>query len=156
MTEMVFKGPLGFGQEVEGEALVSAEAFSPRYDLDRATGVISRKGHPLEGVSIAGKILVLPAVKGGVAAGWALLNLRERAIAPVAIICSKTNPVFVQGCVVARIPIMHRLSPDPFTVIQSGLKLRVSPQRGEMTVSLPDPASPSRLRARCGETMSSS
>src|SRR6478609_8852867 len=101
MTHVVLNGPLGFGEDVDGEALLSEEAFSPRYDLDRSTGVVSRQGHPLEGVSIAGKILVLPAVKGGVAAGWALLNLRERGIAPLAIICSKTNPVFVQGCVVA-------------------------------------------------------
>ena len=135
MTHVVLNGPLGFGEDVDGEALLSEEAFSPRYDLDRSTGVVSRQGHPLEGVSIAGKILVLPAVKGGVAAGWALLNLRERGIAPLAIICSKTNPVFVQGCVVANIPIMHRLHPDPFTIIQSGCKLHLAPRRGEVIVS---------------------
>ena len=34
----------GYGEPVEGEALVMREGFSPRYDLDRLTGLISRIG----------------------------------------------------------------------------------------------------------------
>jgi hypothetical protein len=34
-----------FGPAVEGEALVSEEGFSPRYDLDRWTGLITKPGH---------------------------------------------------------------------------------------------------------------
>ncbi|MCA3150948.1 MAG: hypothetical protein ING77_07200, partial [Rhodocyclaceae bacterium] len=36
------------GPVVEGEAVISTEGFSPRYDLDRWTGVISKPGHKLE------------------------------------------------------------------------------------------------------------
>ena len=43
----------GVGNPVTGEALVSREPFSPRYDLNRKTGVVTRPGHPLEGQSIA-------------------------------------------------------------------------------------------------------
>ena len=35
------------GEVVEGEVLVSVEGFSPRYDLDRWTGEISRPGHAI-------------------------------------------------------------------------------------------------------------
>ena len=42
----------GWGPTVEGEALVMREGFSPRYDLDRWTGLISRIGHSAEGQSI--------------------------------------------------------------------------------------------------------
>ena len=127
MTHVVLNGPLGFGEDVTARRC-SRKRLSARGTISIAVQAWFRaRGHPLEGVSIAGKILVLPAVKGGVAAGWALLNLRERGIAPLAIICSKTNPVFVQGCVVANIPIMHRLHPDPFTIIQSGCKLHLAP-----------------------------
>ena len=70
------------GPVVEGEALVSTEGFSPRYDLDRLTGEISRPGHAIEGANIAGKILFCPTAKGGIAAGWAFYDLESKGIAP--------------------------------------------------------------------------
>lgn len=131
---IVLNAPVGYGESVEGEVLVSSEAFSPRYDLDRETGEISRKGHAIEGVRIAGKILVVPAAKGGVAAGWAFYDLRQRGIMPLAIICRKTNPVFVQGCVLAGISIMHELNPDPVTELRTGDRVRMEPKAGTVTV----------------------
>ncbi len=134
MTETVLRGPPGFGETVEGEVLVSTEAFSPRYDLDRASGEISRKGHAIEGQSIAGKILVVPAAKGGVAAGWAFLDLRQRGIAPKALIVSATNPVLVQGCVLAGIAVMHALEPDPVAELKTGDRAKMDPKAGTVTV----------------------
>jgi predicted aconitase with swiveling domain len=134
---LILHGPAGFGAVVEGELLVSADAFSPRYDLDRASGEISRKGHAIEGHNIAGKILVVPAATGGVAAGWALYDLAQRGIAPQALICSNTNPVFVQGCVLAGISILHRLSPDPLSVLNTGDRVRVDPAHGTLEVLPP-------------------
>lgn len=131
-------GPPGFGRPLDGEALVSSDPFSPRYDLDRSTGLISRKGHAVEGHNLAGKILVIPAVKGGVAAGWAFYDLMRRGIAPAAILCRETNPVFVQGAVLAGIPILHRLEPDPVTSIRTGDRISVDPTSGRVVVSRPD------------------
>src|SRR3954470_14150810 len=51
------------GEVVKGEALVSTEGFSPRYDLDRWTGEISRPGHAIEGENIKNKILFIPTAK---------------------------------------------------------------------------------------------
>lgn len=130
----VLRGPAGYGKVIEAEALVSTEAFSPRYDLDRATGEISRKGHAIEGHAIAGKVLVVPAAKGGVAAGWAFYDLQARGIAPAALICTTTNPVFVQGCVLAGIAIMHRLEPDALATLRTGDLLRMDPGAGTVTV----------------------
>jgi predicted aconitase with swiveling domain len=134
MNTQTLRGPSGFGAIIEAEALVSPEAFSPRYDLDRATGEISRKGHAIEGHNIAGKILVIPAAKGGVAAGWAFYDLRARGIAPAGLICSTTNPVFVQGCVLAGIGIMHRLQPEPLAMLKTGDLLRMEPEKGCVTI----------------------
>jgi len=132
--QVVLTGPAGYGAPVEGRLLVSEDAFSPRYDLDRATGIISRKGHSLEGASIADAIFVIPAAKGGVAAGWAFYDLAGRGIRPKAFICRKTNPVMVQGCILAGIPIMHELTPDPVTALRTGDWARVDPGRGILTV----------------------
>jgi uncharacterized protein len=127
-------GPHGFGPDVEGEIVLSRDSFSIRYDMDRETGVISRKGHALEGYALAGKIVYFPAVQGGVAAGWAFLALAGRGVAPAGVIFGRTNPVMIQGLVLAGIPTMHQVSPDPFTVLKTGDQVRMSPARGVVEI----------------------
>jgi predicted aconitase with swiveling domain len=126
----VLSAPRGFGPDVEAEILLSKDTFSIRYDMDRETGVISRRGHALEGQSLAGKIVYFPAVQGGVAAGWAFLALVHRRVAPAGMLFGRTNPVMIQGLVLAGIPTMHRVSPDPFTVFKTGDRVLMSPSRG--------------------------
>jgi predicted aconitase with swiveling domain len=127
---VVLQAPPGFGPDVEGELVLSNGSFSIRYDMDRETGIISRKGHALEGVSLAGKIVYFPAVQGGVAAGWAFLALAKHGVAPLGVLFGKTNPVMIQGLVLAGIPAMHRVTPDPFGVLTTGDRVRMSPSRG--------------------------
>ena len=43
----VFKGHVGIGDIVSGEALVANDNFSARYDLDRNKGIFSRPSHQL-------------------------------------------------------------------------------------------------------------
>lgn len=117
------------GPVVEGEAVISTEGFSPRYDLDRWTGVISKPGHKLEGVSIRDKILFFPTAKGGIAAGWAFHDIKGKGIAPKAFVFGVTNPVMVQGAIFADIAITEGWSPDPLTVIRTGDRVRVDPAR---------------------------
>jgi uncharacterized protein len=117
------------GSVVEGEALVSVEGFSPRYDLDRMTGEISRPGHDVASENIAGKVLFFPSAKGGIAAGWAFYDLASKAIAPKAIVFGKTNPVMVQGAVFAGITITEGWSEDPTEVFRTGDTVRVDPSR---------------------------
>jgi predicted aconitase with swiveling domain len=131
--EPVLQAPRGFGSDVEAEIVLSRDTFSIRYDMDRETGVISRRGHALEGVSLAGKIAYFPAVQGGVAAGWAFLALVGRGIAPAGILFGKTNPVMIQGLVLAGIPVMHHVTPDPFTVLRTGDRVHMSPRAGLIT-----------------------
>jgi predicted aconitase with swiveling domain len=115
------------GKVVEGIALVSAEGFSPRYDLDRWTGEISRPGHAVEGENIKGRILFFPTAKGGIAAGWAFHDLKTKGIAPKALVFGVTNPVMVQGAVFAGITITEGWSRDPFEVVRTGDAVRVDP-----------------------------
>ncbi len=116
----------GWGPMVEGEALVMREGFSPRYDLDRWTGVISRIGHSAEGQSIKDRILVIPTVKGGVAAGWAFFDLVHKTIAPLGLVFGKLNPVMVQGAVLANMPIAEGW-PSAMSSLRSGDVLRLTP-----------------------------
>jgi predicted aconitase with swiveling domain len=123
-----------FGAAVEGEALISTEGFSPRYDLDRWSGLISRPGHALEGHNIRDKILIAPSAKGGIAAGWAFYDIRHKGIAPKAFVFGVTNPVMVQGAVFAGIAITEGWSRGPYDLIDTGDIVRVDPRK--KTVSL--------------------
>jgi predicted aconitase with swiveling domain len=116
-----------YGQIVEGEALVSREGFSPRYDLDRWTGLISRPGHALEGHNLKDKVLITPSAKGGIAAGWAFYDIKHKRIAPKAFVFGVTNPVMVQGAVFAGITITEGWSRDPYTWVHTGDIVRVDP-----------------------------
>ncbi len=118
-----------FGPVVEGEAVVSQEGFSPRYDLDRWSGLISKPGHKLEGTNIRDKICFFPTAKGGIAAGWAFFDIKHKGIAPKAFVFGVTNPVMVQGAVFANIAITEGWSQDPAEVVRTGDWVRVDPAR---------------------------
>ena len=133
-ARLILSGPPGFGEAVEAEALVTSDGFSARYDLDHTTGVISREAHQLYGQSLVGKVLVVSTAKGGTATGWRLFDLVERGTAPAALVFRRTNPVMVQGAVMAGIPIMHRLEPDPVEAIASGDLVRLLPADGRIEV----------------------
>jgi uncharacterized protein len=106
---------------------VSGEGFSPRYDLDRWTGVITKPGHPLEGVNIRDKILFFPTAKGGIAAGWAFYDIKVKGIAPKALVFGVTNPVMVQGAVFANLTITEGWPCDLRECIKTGDTVRVTP-----------------------------
>ena len=129
MSGAIIRVTRAFGPVVEGEALVSEEGFSPRYDLDRWTGLITKPGHKLEGASIRDKICFFPTAKGGIAAGWAYYDIKCKDIAPKALIFGVTNPVMVQGAVFAGITITEGWLPHPREVVKTGDWVRVDPAR---------------------------
>lgn len=130
---MTIRVQRGYGPPVEGEALVMREGFSPRYDLDRLSGLISRIGHSAEGLSVKDRILVIPTVKGGVAGGWAFFDLLHKGIAPRALVFGRLNPVMVQGAVLARMPITEGLPADALELIANRDVIRVDPQARTIT-----------------------
>lgn len=116
------------GATVRARVLVSREGFSPRYDLDRTTGVISRIGHSLEGHSVRDKIMIIPSAKGGVAAGWAFADIAEKGFGLKGLVFGKLNPVMVQGAVFAGMPIAEGWSPNALEVIRTGDLVELDPQ----------------------------
>jgi predicted aconitase with swiveling domain len=131
---VTLRGHPGVGPAVEAEALVCHDNFSARYDVNRRTGVFSRETHALYGVSLVGKVCVFNTAKGGVATAWALHDMRVRGVAPAALIFRNTNPIMVQGAVLAGIAIMDRLDPDPLTAIRTGDRVRIRPTDGLVEV----------------------
>ena len=120
----------GVGPAVTGTALVAADNFSARYDLDRTRGVFSRQSHKLACESYADRILVLDGAKGGVATAWMLHDMRARGIVPRALIFNRVNPIIAQGAAFGGVALVDRFEGDVTVLFRTGDALRVDPAAG--------------------------
>lgn len=126
---------VGVGPEVSGEALVTDDNFSARYDLDRIKGVFSRPQHKLAGESYVGKILVVNTAKGGVASAWMLHEMASRGMAPKAILFNRVNPILAQGGAHAELALCDRFEDGDVTkLIATGDRVTVYPAQGRVVV----------------------
>jgi predicted aconitase with swiveling domain len=120
----------GIGPVVTGTALVAADNFSARYDLDRHKGVFSRPSHKLAGQSYVDRILVLDTGKGGVATAWMLHEMAARGIVPRALIFNRVNPILAQGAAFGGVALVDRFEGDVTEIFRTGDELRVDPAAG--------------------------
>ena len=135
MTTIKLKCHVGVGPEVSGEALVTDDNFSARYDLDRIAGVFSRPQHKLAGLSYVDKIMVFNTAKGGVASAWMLHEMVARGVAPKAILFNRVNPILAQGAALANMALCDRFADGDVTqLIETGDQVKVSPEKGLVTI----------------------
>lgn len=110
----------------EGEALVSAEPIGFLGGVDGSTGVVAERGHPLEGLCVAGKILVFPTGKGSTVGSYVLYQLATAGLAPAAIINAESEPIVAVGAIISDIPMVDRV---PIEAIRTGDHVRVEGDR---------------------------
>ncbi len=134
MSGRQYQGHAGIGPKVTGEALVAADNFSARYDLDRVKGVFSRPSHALHGQNYVGKVVILNTAKGGVATSWMLHEMKSRYMAPAALILNSANPIMAQGAALAEIALVDRFDIDITEAIETGETVTVDPATGLLTV----------------------
>ncbi len=131
MRPILLRCHKGIGPEVVGTALVAADNFSARYDLDRIKGIFSRRDHKLAGQSYVDRILVLDNAKGGVATAWMLREMAARTIVPRALIFNRVNPILAQGTAFANVALVDRfIDGDVTALFHTGDELRVDPAAG--------------------------
>lgn len=119
---------------VRGEALVTTEPISFNNGVDPTTGLVIEVGHDLKGQSVSGKILVFPVGKGSTGGSYVLYDLSDRGLAPAAIINSRGDTVIVTGCVMGKIPLIHKCDKDPVATISTGDMVEVEPEKGIVKV----------------------
>jgi predicted aconitase with swiveling domain len=125
----------GVGPAVQGTALVAADHFSARYDLDRKRGVFSRPSHKLYGESYAGRVLVLIGAKGGVASAWMLREMVQTGISPKALVFNIVNPILAQGAAFGQLTLVDRFEDGDVTaLLRTGDEVRIEPELGQVTV----------------------
>ena len=139
-TPHEFRCHPGIGNEVFGEALVTDDNFSARYDLDRIKGIFSRPQHKLVGESYVGKILVVNTAKGGVATAWMLHEMAARGMAPKAILLNKANTILAQGAALADMALLDRFEDGDITkLVATGDWVTVCPREGRIVIETSGP-----------------
>jgi phosphomecalonate degydratase small subunit len=113
-----------------GEALVSTEPVSFYGGVDLDTGRVAESGHPLEGQSLAGRVLVIPRGKGSTVGSWAILRLGRKGLGPAAILCERCETIVAVGVILAEIPCVDGLD---ITQIQTGQTVTVDGDRVQVT-----------------------
>ncbi len=117
-----------------GAVLVSSEPISFLSGVDPETGIVIESGHPLEGQSIAGKVLAFPYGKGSTVGSYVIYALRRNHVAPCAIINTEAEPIIAVGAIIAEIPMVDR----PETAIndmKNGASASVDGSSGRITLT---------------------
>ncbi len=94
-----------YGGRAEGRLVVSPEPVSFLGGVDPESGRVRERSHPLEGVDISGKLLVLPRSKGSTVGCYVLYAMRKRGTAPAGIVCTEADELLVSGAVISELPL---------------------------------------------------
>jgi hypothetical protein len=120
--DLTFTGRIIRTGAAEGEALVSPEPIGFLGGVDGETGLVTEKGHPLEGQCVAGKVLVFPTGKGSTVGSYILYHLAANGLAPAAILNVESEPIVAVGAIISDIPMVDQI---PISDIQTGDRVRV-------------------------------
>lgn len=112
--------------KAEGVALVSPEPIGFLGGVDPETGVVVERGHPLEGQSVAGRVLVFPTGKGSTVGSYTLYRLAKAGKGPAAIVNLEADPVVAVGAIIADVPMVDRvdvshISTGDWVVVREGV-----------------------------------
>ncbi len=124
---MELKGRKIFKGKVKGKTIVTEEGISFYGGVDPDTGVVAEVGHPLEGQSIAGKILVFPQGKGSTVGSYILYRLKKNGKAPLAIINKECETIVAVGAIISEIPCVDKID---ISQIKTGMQVEVDAENG--------------------------
>ncbi|MFC1798280.1 aconitase X swivel domain-containing protein [Thermodesulfobacteriota bacterium] len=135
MADIILKGHKIWGGCTEGEALVSKSAFGFYPGLDPKTGIVTEKGHELEGQKLTGRILVYPRGKGSTTGAYILYAAAREGTGPKAIINVEADGVVAVGAVISNIPLIDKLDQNPIEVISNGDKVSIDADNGIVKIT---------------------
>ena len=112
--------------EITGEALVTDVPITFLGFVNRETGTIEEDGHPLDGISMANKILIFPKGSGSTVAPYVLLGLFYNGNGPKAIINTDLDQQTIPACSLLAVPYAHSFEDNPCLEINSGDKINLA------------------------------
>ncbi len=129
---LVMQGRVIKAGRTEGPALVSMEPIGFLGGVDPDTGLVLEPGHPLQGRSVAGTVLVFPNGKGSTVGSYTILRLGRSGHGPAAILNAESEAIVAVGAIIADIPMVDRLD---ITAFRDGDWVVV--EDGQVTVTRP-------------------
>ena len=132
-TTLRLRGRMIKAGRATGSALVSPVPIGFLGGIDPETGRVIERGHPLEGRSVAGKVLVFPTGKGSTVGSYTLYRLARRGLAPAGIINAQSEPIVAVGAIISEIPMVDRIDIER---IQTGDLVTID--GGDVTVERAD------------------
>ena len=121
---------------VEGEALVTDVPLTFLGFVNRRTGVVEEPGHPLDGQSIAGRVLVFPRGSGSSVAPYVLLGLLYRDRGPLAVVNTALDQQTLPACSLLGVPYAHSFDADPCLALNSGDRVRLELRDGAVALEV--------------------
>ena len=134
MGEIILTGHKVAKGKAEGEALVSQQPISFMNSVNPETGVVTEKNHELEGINIAGKILVFPVGKGSSAGSYRLYETVICKTQPKGIINLRADPITATGAIFSDIPMVDQLDGNPLELIRTGDYVELDADKGIVKV----------------------
>ena len=133
-ADIILRGRKVVGGVAEGEALVTRQTISGWGGVNAMKGEVIESYHELRGQSFAGKILVFPGAKGS--SGWSgtFHMTRLAGMAPLGFLFTITTTKVALGAVVLRIPSMTDFHRDPLELIETGDRVRIDADAGEVRI----------------------
>lgn len=98
--------------------------------VNRDTGVIEEKGHPLDGVAIEDTILIYPKGSGSTVAPFVLMGLIYTNKGPKAIVNTDVCPLTLPATSLLNLPYSYGFSSDPTMLINTGDEVEMSLKDG--------------------------
>lgn len=95
--------------QADGTVLHCQEPIGFFGHVDPETGIVHEPGHPLEGQSLAGRILVFPRAKGSTVGSYVLYALSRAGKAPAAMLLTECESIVAVGAIIGRIPTYDRV-----------------------------------------------
>lgn len=127
MTEVIrLRGRVIRNGRGEGRALVSDVPIGFLGGVDPDTGLVVEPNHPLNGQSIAGRVLVFPTGKGSTVGSYTILRLARNGLAPAAIVNAESEAIVAVGAIIGDIPMVDQIAitlirNDDWVIVDNGL-----------------------------------
>ena len=122
------------GKVDSAPALVSKDAIC-FYLVEPETGVVKERNHDAFGKSVVGKVLIMPSSKGSsVVQLDGLYKLMMRNNGPAAIVVQEADTVLVAAAAAMEMPMVHRVDPEFFTDVESGMNIALDADQGTITI----------------------
>jgi predicted aconitase with swiveling domain len=120
--------------KASGEALVSHAPIGFLGGVDPKTGIVIEKGHPLEGKSVSGRVLLFPNGKGSTVGSYVMLQLAKNGKAPAAIINVSAEPIIAVGAIISGIPMVDKPEKDVYALLRDGMRVEVDADKGKIVI----------------------